>query len=514
MAMRSTRREFLADVGRGVLIAGVGMHTAAELGLAAREDGEGRLEFGGMEPLVRLMQETPPGKLNATLIGKMKEGVSLRELVAAGALANARSFGGEDYVGFHTMMALAPAWKMSALMAGPERALPVLKVLYRNTSRIQESGNHKSEVLKPVSGSSESADGRALREAVRRKDVDGAEKVFAGIAKGDARRMLNELLVAVHDNTEVHRVVLPYRAWDLLDVVGQEHAHTLLRQSVRYCVKAENPSRGDEWNGARTVLPEVMEKYKLMDKAAGTKAAEDGWVDQLSRTIFNATPREAAEAAAAALAEGFAPDAVGEAISLAANQLLLRDEGRPVKWESPGKPVGSVHGDSIGVHACDSANAWRHLSKAGDARNVFACLILGAYQVAMDRGPRDGEFKKWEPLPIQYHLNQVKETDAQKLLGAADEAIRGNLQGRACAIAAKYGQLGHAPKDLFELLLKYAVSEDGSLHAEKYYQTVREEFAGTREKFKWRQMIALARVTASEYGRPAVGVAEARGMLN
>ena len=27
-------------------------------------------------------------------------------------------------------------------------------------------------------------------------------------------------------------------------------------------------------------------------------------------------------------------------------------------------------------------------------------------------------------------------------------------------------------------MLKYAVSEDGSLHAEKYYRTVQEEFAG------------------------------------
>ena len=30
------------------------------------------------------------------------------------------------------------------------------------------------------------------------------------------------------------------------------------------------------------------------------------------------------------------------------------------------------------------------------------------------------------------------------------------------------------------MLLKYAVSEDGALHAEKYYNTVREEFASTR----------------------------------
>jgi hypothetical protein len=62
-------------------------------------------------------------------------------------------------------------------------------------------------------------------------------------------------------------------------------------------------------------------------------------------------------------------------------------------------------------------------------------------------------------------------------------------------------------------LLKYAVSEDGALHAEKYYRTVCEEFAETRPAFRWRQLIALARVTASECGRPAAGVAEARRLL-
>ena len=45
------------------------------------------------------------------------------------------------------------------------------------------------------------------------------------------------------------------------------------------------------------------------------------------------------------------------------------------------------------------------------------------------------------------------------------------------------------------------------------YRTVTEEFATTRPAFRWRQLIALARVTASEHGRPAPGVAEAREML-
>ena len=66
---------------------------------------------------------------------------------------------------------------------------------------------------------------------------------------------------------------------------------------------------------------------------------------------------------------------------------------------------------------------------------------------------------------------------------------------------------------MFDLLLHYGISEDGALHAEKYYRTVTEEFASTRPAFRWRQLIALARVTASEFGKPAPGYEQAKGLL-
>jgi len=71
----------------------------------------------------------------------------------------------------------------------------------------------------------------------------------------------------------------------------------------------------------------------------------------------------AADTAARALAEGFAPEASRSALSLAANGLLLHDPGRTTA--EPGKPIGSVHGASIGVHASDAANAWRHIAASG-----------------------------------------------------------------------------------------------------------------------------------------------------
>jgi hypothetical protein len=97
-----TRREFLSEVGKGMVTAAVGYSLAHELGLSSAyaEDIETRLEFGALEPLVQLMQDTPAPKLLPILVEKLRTGTELRQLVAAGAFANARAFVGEDYVGF------------------------------------------------------------------------------------------------------------------------------------------------------------------------------------------------------------------------------------------------------------------------------------------------------------------------------------------------------------------------------------------------------------------------------
>ncbi len=512
MRNKSSRRQFLADISQGTLIATIGPALAAELGISTvhAESAREALSFGELEPLVCLMQETEAAKLQPLLLGQLKSGVSLKRLLAAGALANARTFGGEDYIGFHTLMAMMPALRMSASMPTAEQALPVFKVLYRNTSRIQENGGRKAEVLHPIAAGTDTATADQLHDAIKRKDNAAAEQGFANLLKQGADGAFDALLHCVQDDTEVHRTVLPYRAWDLLDVVGQEHAQTLLRQSLRYCLKAESYRR-PEWDEHGRVLMKLLDEHKLLGREAGTRSAEDGFIEKLSNTIFAGPPADAAGAVADALAEGFDPRDIGEAISLAANQIVLRDHGRPPEWEFPGKPTGSVHGDSIGVHASDSINAWRNLSQVSHGRNAFACLILGAWQIARDSSTRD--FAKWEPVPSKRQVSTMTIKEPTALLKELDAMIRQNMQSHAAAVVQHYGTLGHAPEPVFDLLLRFAVSEDGALHAEKYYQTVADEFRSTRPAFRWRHLVALARVTASEFGRPAPGQAEARALL-
>jgi hypothetical protein len=515
---RHNRREFLATVGQGMLIASVGYATAMDLGLARRalaDDEPQPLDFGPMEKMVALIQETPPEKILPWAVGLIDQGTSLKQLVAAAALANARTFGGEDYVGFHTLMALGPCLDMAKQLPSDRAALPVLKVLYRNSNRLTEQGGRSEEVLKPVSAElSGGADGaEAIREAVHRQDVAAAESALAALVKRDGVEAYNDLLLTVEEATEVHRVVLAHRAWDMMELVGRDYALSMFRQSLRYCVRNEGASV--KWfEEPRTLLPKLLDQYKLVGREAGTRAGDDAWVEEMSRTLFESTPPQAAEAAAAALADGISHESLGQAIAVAANQLVLRDSGRPDKQTQANKPLGSVHGDSIGVHACDSAHAWRGIARISNHRNSVACLILAAYQVAKDRVNRGGDFLNWEPRPYEADLEKIEARDAKSLLTALDGAIREQNQLQACALVHRYGELGHTPSDLLTTLLYFATSDDGALHHEKFYRTTTDEFAALSDKFRWRQLVALARVTASGYGQPAPGYAEACGLLN
>lgn len=251
---------------------------------------------------------------------------------------------------------------------------------------------------------------------------------------------------------------------------------------------------------ARAIVPKLLEKHVLPRAKAGTKEADDQWVEKFAETILASSSEQAGEAVALALAEGILPEHIGEAISLAANQLVLR---QVENWEGRNTNGRRTHGDSPGVHASDTTNAWRNMARVGSPRHQAAGLMLAAMDAARSHGwtqPDKSPGYTKTPHPRAEDLKLVKVTDGKELLKELDGAIRENDQLRAMAIAHVYGVQKHDSRPIFDTLLQYAVSEDGRLHAEKYYRTVVEEFQTTRPAFRWRQIAALARVTASMYG--------------
>jgi hypothetical protein len=474
-----------------MLAAGLGASLAHDMGFSTAFAAEGSeaLSFGEYDALVNLLQSTPPDKLQPLIIGKLQRGeTTLKQLMAAGALSNAECFGGEDYVGFHTAMAMLPALGLSELLVAERRALPVLKVLYRNSTQIQNLGGASHKTLQAQHDAEHATGdiGIEIRDACRVADVKKGEALFASLKDASTDQMFNALQPVMADDINVHRFVFAYRTYGLAQMLGKQHAYNILRQCVRFCTSHEQGriSHKSAESPIRTVLPKVLDQYKLAGKTFGTRDPGDAWVDETSRAIYNGPPERSAEIAAAAIADGIDREVLGEAISLASNLLALRQGAD--RWRT--------HGDSAGVHSSDATNAWRNMARASEPKHGIAGLIVAAYHSASHTPfPTDA-------YPLAEHRAMIKSTDAKGLLAESEDAVKQNDQGRAAAAIQIYCEKGYPADGVFDTMLKYTVSEDGRLHGEKYFHTVGEEYRTIRPAFRWRQLVSLARVTASAYG--------------
>ncbi len=219
----------------------------------------------------------------------------------------------------------------------------------------------------------------------------------------------------VQDDMNVHRFVMAHRAYALIKLVGQKHAHTLLRQSVRLCAHHDS-ERAKHKNGEspiRKLMPKLVDQYKLAGRQLGKRQVDDKWIESTCDAIYGQGADRAAETVAAALAEGIDPESVGEAISLAANKLVLCQPAAK----------GRTHGDSLGVHGSDAMNAWRNMSRVLKGQSAITGLVVAAYHTAMY-----GTFNA-PPYPTADHRKAIKTTDAKSLLAEAEDAIRHNDQG-------------------------------------------------------------------------------------
>jgi len=506
------RRVFLGRVGSGMLASAVGLSAGQELGLhGLLFAGElERLNFGDLEPLVSMMQETPADALMLRLKAELDSGVELRTLVTAAALANARTFGGEDYTGYHCFMAMVPALAMSRRLSGSRAALPVLKVLHRNARRTQAHGGRRDEVLLPVApDKSFAGDAQAyLLAAGRDGQFDGAEATLASVSGQGPEAAFAALQPLVRDNIDVHQVVLAYRSFDMMQLTGPDNGQVLLRQVLRQCISRDESRRrqGRKAPAIRTLLPALMDAHGLNAEIETAKTLSPEELEELAQFIFAADRDEAAAAVAAHLASGVSAADMGEALSLASVRLLLHDPGR--SRGSGGKPKGSVHGASVGLHAADTANAWRGIAAATGGPNANACLVTGAWHAAGQSGGMDSS----KP----YHASErefASSVPPEKLLGALGETLRGGDQKRSCALVERYGELGRDPEALIAVLIEPALEHDGALHHEKYFHTATLEYARSRPESRWDHLVALTRVMASGHGFEAEGLAAAKSAL-
>ena len=467
------------------------------------------LDFGRLEPLASAMQDLEADQAVARCVELLRAGTSANDLAAAAALANARTFGGEDYVGFHCMMAILPALEMAPKMGAGVAALPLLKVIHRNTKRIREVGGRKSEKMRRLPATEKAADaGAALLAAERSADQARSQMIFAAEVRADPVAAFALLEPVIRDNLDVHQVVLAWRSFDLMRISGADYADTLLVQALRSCVDRERDRQARKLAlpESRAAVDAAAASYGAVKAIEGRAAPiGDEQLDAAARRFMTASKAESLTAVGTMLGKGYGFAAVHSALCLAAVRLLLHDPGHKVAQN--GLRVGAVHGASIGVHAADSANAWRHIALAlpGQAATIAAGA---AWHTAGQASAMNVEAPAHESA-----RGDVEKLAPERLIDELDRAVAEGEHLRAAALAERAGKVGLDADLVVRRLASVMVADDGRLHHEKFFHTAVEEFGRTPNAFRWEWITALARVAASGAGSPAAGVEAAREHL-
>ena len=381
---------------------------------------------------------------------------------------------------------------MAAELPAASAALPVLKVLYRNTSRIHATGGAAKEVLHPIA---ENAIGRC--RACRRAHSRGGSRqesrsrrttAWPPQHRALARRGVQRFAAGGgrRRRSASHRPGL-----SRLGSVGpgwararRDHVAAVVALLRRQLQAELRRSLCRHSRAAAQIARSVPAGRARAGHARGRRCLDRIDVRTRSSPRRPTRPRTPSPPR---WPKASAPHPVADADrAWRANQLVLRDAGRLARNAQPNKPVGSVHGDSIGVHACDSVNAWRNIAAVSNRRNAVASLILSAWQVASDRGFGGSEILAAQPQPEPQQIEKITVRDRLRLLARAGRCHPSAGSGPCLRRGACLRRARLPGRPVQDLLLRYAISEDGALHAEKFYSTTNEEFARARPKFRWR----------------------------
>src|SRR5262249_61567259 len=149
-----------------------------------------------------------------------------------------------------------------------------------------------------------------MRDAARAGKLAEAERIFASLP-GTPEQTYDDVQSLIQDDLNVHRVVLAWRAWEVLDFIGKDHARDMLRQTVRFC--SDRRHGGGAGRPIQKALPKLLDSYKLLSARPGSKKVDDAWGEKVAKTVYSDSQEKAAGTVAAALAGGGRPGPISRA---------------------------------------------------------------------------------------------------------------------------------------------------------------------------------------------------------
>jgi len=348
-----------------------------------------------VEPLVRLLEETPRAALLEEVAARIKRGLNYRELLAALLLAGIRNIQPRP-VGFkfHAVLVVNSAHLAGLASPDSDRWLPIFWALDHFKESQARDVREGDWTMGPVNESSvpQAAKARqAFTEAMNNWDEAAADAAVAGLVRAAEPQELFEIFCrfGARDFRDIgHKAIYVANGWRALQHIGRQHAEPVFR-SLAYALlyhEGDNPARRDAapdrpWRRNQSLVAKIRNEWRQ------GKPSVEGVAEMLA-LLREASSEEACDNVISQLNRGVSPQSIWDALFLGAGELLIRQPG------------------IVALHAVTSANAlhFAYQTSANDETRKMLLLQTAAF-LTLFRGAGSGGkgvmIDRFEALPLK-----------------------------------------------------------------------------------------------------------------
>jgi hypothetical protein len=470
MSIRADRRRFLRATAAGGALLGAGdLSFLSRLGSVSADEAAldpkvVRLQ-PEIEPLVRLLEETPRERLLEEVAARVKKGTAYRDVLAALLLAGVRNVQPRPSVGhkFHAVLVVNSAHLASLASPDTDRWLPIFWALdYFKSSQAQDvrEGNW---TMPPVDESAVPPARKARQAfcaAMDGWDESAADAAVAGLARTSGANQVYELFFryGARDFRSIgHKAIYVANSWRTLQCIGWQHAEPVLRSLAYALLMHEDGNPAGRDDPADRPWKHNQERAdRIKDEWMGGKPDQSASAD-LVATLRKGSADDACDQVVELLDRGVCPQSIWDACFAGAGELLLRQPG------------------IVSLHAVTSTNALHFAFQAsGDDKTRRLLLLQNAAFLPLFRAAMGGRGKTAD---ARIDALEPRGTSADSP-AALEEifALASHDRMAAARKALAYLQAGRDPSALINSARRLVFLKGDDPHDYKFSSAVLEDY--------------------------------------
>jgi hypothetical protein len=363
----------------------------------------------GIEPLVRLIEDTPQSDLLEKVAQRIHQGTSYQQVVAALFLAAIRNVQPRPSVGFkfHAVMVVNAAHMTSLSAPEGDRWLPIFWALDEFKNSQAEEQRDSGWRMAPVDENTVPPAARAKQafiEAMENWDDKKADGAVAGLVRSARPGEIYELFYrfGARDFRDIgHKAIFVANSWRTLQFIGWQHAEPVLRSLafalLHHDLKNTTPALSDD-EADRPWRRNHELAAKMGTTWTGGRLDEGATRDMLA-ALRSGSNNDACDKAVELIGRRVSPQSIWDAVFVSVGELLMRQPS------------------IVMVHAVDSANALRYSFQATSDQDTKKLLLLqNCAFIPMFRGMMRGQ-------AANIRIDDVKPLAIERPSGAIEEIL-------------------------------------------------------------------------------------------